>query len=54
MFLTLTATASTENNHGPVEVAPAFHRRSFEPPGAGDWVLVLDEAAKAFPKPGLP
>jgi hypothetical protein len=27
-------------------------RRTFEPAGDGDWVLVLDNAAKGFPSPG--
>lgn len=29
-------------------------RHAFEPPGDGDWVLVLDDEAKAFPNPGRP
>lgn len=27
-------------------------RRGFEPPGDGDWVLVVDDAATEFPVPG--
>jgi hypothetical protein len=27
-------------------------RHAFEPPAGGDWVLVLDDAAKKFPAPG--
>lgn len=29
-------------------------RRTFVPPAEGDWVLVLDDAAKNFPVPGTP
>ena len=27
-------------------------KKAFTPPGEGDWVLVLDDASKKFPKPG--
>ena len=29
-------------------------RHAFEPPAAGDWVLVLDDSANNFPSPGTP
>ncbi|MCW5557593.1 MAG: glycoside hydrolase family 140 protein [Verrucomicrobiae bacterium] len=29
-------------------------KQAFEPPSEGDWVLVLDDAAKNFPQPGQP
>ena len=32
---------------------PARGTHDFTPPGEGDWVLVLDDAEKNFPKPGM-
>jgi hypothetical protein len=36
-----------------IGVYPTAGRRSFTPPGAGDWVLVVDDAARNLPAPGL-
>jgi hypothetical protein len=36
----------------PISEFAHLERRTFEPPGDGDWVLLLDDAAKEFPVPG--
>jgi hypothetical protein len=44
-------------NTTPIDILPDRGDREFEPPGepavGNDWVLVLDDAAKAFPPPGV-
>jgi hypothetical protein len=45
-------------NTTPIDTFPNRGDREFDPPGepavGNDWVLVLDDAARVFPPPGVP